>query len=119
METPLSLDQDIKQSQPARPHGCLTAFLIVAVFSFVGLIGFLWLSTLLEDLFGANLILDLGRAGGYALVLVIPFGVLAVFLRSERFVLWRGIALTLALAGAHAGLFGTLLAIDRSMLFAL
>lgn len=115
MENPLALDQNVEQTQPASPHGCLTAFLAAVIFSFVGLMGFLWVGTLTEDLFGKSLALDLGRAGGYALMLMIPFGLIAILLRQERFALWRGIALMLALAGGHAGLIGALLAIDRSM----
>lgn len=107
--------QNIEQTQPAPPHGCLTAFLVAVIFSFIGLIGFLWVGTLTEDMFGISLALDLGRAGGYALMLIIPFGLIAILLRQERFSLWRGIALMLALAGGHAGLIGALLAIDRSM----
>jgi len=115
METSVPLQPEIEQTQPDRPHGCLTASLVTVIFSGVGLMGFLWVSTLLEDLFGKSLALDLGRAGGYALILIVPFGLVAVLLRQERFALWRGIALTLALAGGYAGVMGTLLAIDRSM----
>lgn len=110
--------QTVEQTQPAPPHGCLTAFLAAVIFAFVGLMGLLWIATLmLEDSFGKSMAIDLGWAVGYALVLLIPFGLIAIFLRQERFALWRGIALMLALAGGHAGLIGALLAVDRSMIW--
>jgi hypothetical protein len=115
MGNPSLATENTEQPEPAGPHGCLTAFLVAVIFSFVGLLGFLWVGTLLEALAGKSLSLDLGRAAGYALILLIPFGLLAFFLRQERFALWRGIALMLALAGGHAGLIGALLAIDRSL----
>lgn len=115
MDNTLPPPSNIETSQPASPHSCLTAFLAAVIFSCIGLMGFMWVGTLTEDFIGKNLDLDLGRAGGYALMLIIPFGLLAIFLRQERFALWRGIALMLALAGGHAGLMGTLLAVDRSM----
>ncbi|MBN1427585.1 MAG: S8 family serine peptidase [Anaerolineae bacterium] len=115
METPLH-QQTVEQNQVDRPNGCLTIFLSAVVLVLTGSMGFLGLvASMLGDSFGRSLIVDLGYASFYALVLLIPFGLIAVFLKQERFALWRGIALALTLAGGHAGLMGLVLSADRAL----
>jgi len=105
-------------SQPAtpppgvrRPHGCLTALIVGFVLTITAGAGTIWLNTLLQPdatVIGIS-------AAVYGLGLIVPFGLAAVLLRGERFWLWRGIALALALAGGHAGLTGGLLAVDLTL----
>lgn len=102
-----------------RPHGCLTAFLAGVALFVVGLLGFLWVNTLYtafsQEIFGSVLAADIARAVLYGLALLVPFGLVVLLLRSERFALWRGIALALAVAGVHALVVGLVLAADREL----
>jgi subtilisin family serine protease len=114
----LSEEQPASEAS-ASPHGCLTAFVLAIVFGTISFIGFLWLGsvegTVTALVFGSILTGDLIRAGVYGLGLMIPSGLVALFLRDPRFALWRGIALALLVAGGQALTSGMLLAIDRSM----
>ncbi|MBN1310578.1 MAG: S8 family serine peptidase [Anaerolineae bacterium] len=117
METSLQDQQNIEQPQPEQPHGCLTAFLAAIIFGLVGLMGLMWIGAmLLGDVFGRSLVVNLGYAGVYALILIVPFASIAVFLKQERFALWRGIALMLALAGGHNGLIGLSTAAEQALM---
>lgn len=87
------------------PSGCLTAFLVILVLSIAGVIGVIWLN-IFSPLIGADPAIYGSLMGAYAAYLIIPFGIAAVLLRNERFGLWRGIALTLTLAGINALLMG-------------
>ncbi len=112
--TPLPSD-----SLPPEVYGCLTAVLLVLIMSVVGVAGAAWLITLEPSftslIFGSTLAGDIARSLIYGLGLLIPFGLIAVFLRSPRFRLWRGIALALAVAGGHALIAGGMLVIDRRL----
>ncbi len=94
-----------------RPHGCLTALITGIVLLTVALVGTIWLNTLLQP---DATVIGIFTAI-YALGLIVPFGLVAALLRGETFRLWRGLALTLALAGGHAGLTGALLTVDLSL----
>jgi hypothetical protein len=107
-ESPLS-------AEPTGPHGCLTALLVGVGLLIAGGLGLAWVVTLEPSLVPSSLAADLGRALGYALILGVPSALVALLLRDERFALWRGFGLTLALAGAHAGMLGVLLAADRAL----
>jgi subtilisin family serine protease len=79
--------------------------------------GLFWVVTLDPAQFPGGLPFDVGRALGYAIILGAPGALVALLWRNERFALWRGLALTLALAGGHAGLLGLVLAADRELAY--
>jgi hypothetical protein len=95
----------------APPHGCLTALVLAVALAIPAAVGFVWLSGLFQPKVGFLTIV----AAIYALALIVPFGLVALFLRNERFALWRGVALALALAGGHAALVGGLSVFDVSL----
>lgn len=102
-----------ESSPEDRPHGCLTAFVVGVIIIIVGVVGFIWLNAVFQTpvaVYG-------GFAGGYALGLLILFTPIAIFLRQPRFKLWRGVALSLALAGGYAALLGGLQTLDVGLLY--
>jgi uncharacterized protein YdbL (DUF1318 family) len=100
---------------PDQTYGCLTAALALAIFGCLAALGFIWVASLLPGIPGAGtLVVYALRAGGYGLLLIIPFGAAAIFLRQERFALWRGLALAPAIAGGHAALIGGVQAINHA-----
>ncbi len=102
------------QSDFQRVYGCLTAFLAVAVFGCASALGFVWIFSFAPGIPGIGSALSYAlRAAAYAAILAVPLGLVAIFLRGPRFALWRGIALSLTLAGLHAGLVGGLLSINH------
>ena len=105
------IPQPQKGVSPSRPHGCLTAFVIGVALLIPFAIGFAWIG----GLFNPDALFLAGAAGVYALILLVPFSLIALGLRQEHLSLWRGVALTLALAGGHAALTGGLLALDVSL----
>ncbi len=112
-ETP-TVDQEA--AEPASPHGCLTTFLVVSALTIAGIIGAFWMNT-----FGPLTVSDPKIYGSsmavYAAYLIVPFGIAALLLSHERFALWRGIALTLVLAGVNALLMGVPTTYDLSLTF--
>lgn len=106
---------------PARPSGCLTALALGLLFAVMGGLGFLWIITLEDALFGLDkqgqLLVDLGRTWGYGLLLILPSTLLALLLRGERMRLWRGIALSLLVSGLHIALSGSLSALDHYLAY--
>lgn len=100
-----------------RPHGCFTALAIGLVSTLAFIAGMLWLASANPALLPGDIRLyDAGRAGGYALLLLL-FGVPSVvFLKQSKMRLWRGFGLLLTVAGIHALLQGQLLTLDRGLL---
>ncbi len=110
-----SLSQQTPVEAVKRPHGCLTAFL-VSIPLFVAMLGgIMWLFSFLFRMESPSSQLHTGVGAAYAAVLLVPFTPVAILLRGERFALWRGVALTLALAGGHAALGGAILSIDFAL----
>jgi len=95
--------------------------LVAVIVSCIGFAGFLWVVTvgknITHQLFGSVFVADVARALGYGMLLLIPFGLVALLLHDRRFQLWRGVAISLAVGGAHALIAGLLLAIDRQLLW--
>lgn len=95
------------------------ALILVPILGCVGLTGLLWggsnLPETSRNMFGSVLVADLARATLYGLALLLPSSLAIARLRDERFRLWRGIALALALCGGHALLAGNVLTLDRAL----
>lgn len=120
MNEPTVMDEltevsEAPQPEPATPaaeplHGCLTAAVVGVVYITPLILGGLWLLSLLEP---SRLHIIVGVL--YVLYLALPFSLAAIFLRGERFRLWRGVALALALAGGYALVSGAVLSVDRML----
>jgi subtilisin family serine protease len=97
----------------------LSALIMAPALAGVCLVGMLWggsnLPTTSKQLFGTVLVADLVRAATYGLALLIPFGLAVARLRDGGYRLWRGLALAFAVAGGHALLAGTVLALNRAL----
>lgn len=102
-----------------RLNGCVTFLILAFVLIPVGALGWMWLFTLLPDLWPVSrmqaILIDAGRAmvfGG----LLLPVSLVAMLmLRKPSLRLLRGVALSMALLGGYAMLYGALLMLDRGL----
>lgn len=100
---------------PDAGDGCLNLIVVGVVFLFAGLVGCGWLTLLISPVPLSNWLVNSGLALVYALLLGVPGLLGALLIKSPRYSLWRGAALSLALASVHALLVGLALALDHAL----
>jgi subtilisin family serine protease len=109
------MEEGLHESPPAEQGnaagGCLAALIagVVLIVVFVG--GFIWLNLLSSK----TLLYNGFVPAAYAVALIVVFGAGALFLRGERFAVWRGVSLALAVGGGQALVAGGLLTLDISL----
>ncbi len=102
-----------------RLNGCVMALILAFVIIPVLGLGWLWLFTLLPDLWPVSrmqaILIDAGRTVGFG-GLLLPGSLVALrLLKKPSLRLLRGVALSMALLGGYAMLHGTLLTLDRGL----
>ncbi|MBN1123154.1 MAG: S8 family serine peptidase [Anaerolineae bacterium] len=104
-----------RETEVARPHGCVTGLFVGVILLVAGSLGCVWLSMLMPGLVPESTVSNLSPVAVYSFVLLLLFGAVALFVKDERFGLWRGIALSLAMSGAFVLVIGGLYAADQSL----
>src|SRR5690348_13648402 len=92
-------------------QGCLSALVVIGMLTCVAVVALASMGTMVSGFFPipSNFIAYAVRAAVYGVV-AIPFGLAAFFLKQDRFRMWRGLALALAVAGLYGLVMGLVLA---------
>jgi subtilase family protein len=99
-----------------RVGGCLTGAVAAVALTCAGGMGLVWLGTLLGSPTGPkDIAFDAGRTVVFSVLGLAPFALAAIFVRSPRYGLWRGVALAVAMASGAAVLNGITQTIDHAL----
>jgi hypothetical protein len=109
------IEKQPPQKMGGRPHGCLIALVLAVSLGVPLLVGYLWMESLALRKFDPTSQVHTVLGIAYAVILLVPSVPVVVWLRDERFALWRGLALALALAGGYAAVSGAILSIDLAL----
>ena len=116
-----STQMESETTLTSRSTGCgVIALFILFVLPAIGIPGFIWLSVVNPTALGIPVPAEwftLGTTLGYSLWLILPFGLVVMFLRKSEWALWRGVALSVVLTGGYILLAGLILFIDRALPF--